>query len=87
MKRLTTRFGIVPLAFMFGLLAGGGLIGSAMAVEQPRMENALSALKSAQYQLNYANADKGGHRNAALNYTNLAIQQTREGIQYANYYH
>jgi len=87
MKQLIARLGIVPSAFIFGLLVGGGLIGSAVAVEQPHMGSALSALQSAQWQLQHANADKGGHRDSALNYTNLAIQQVRQGIQYANYYH
>lgn len=87
MKQLIARLGVVPIAFIFGLLVGGGLIGSAMAVEQPHMSSALSALQTAQWQLQHTNADKGGHRNSALNYTNLAIQQVHEGIQYANYYH
>jgi hypothetical protein len=87
MKQLISRLGIVPVAFVFGLLVGGGLIGSAMATQQPHMQNALSSLESAQWQLKNAVDDKGGHRSSALNYTNLAIQQVREGIQYANYYH
>lgn len=87
MKRLISKFGITPLVFVFGLIAGSALMGTAMAVTQPHMTNALSSLESAQYQLSQANADKGGHRNSALNYTNLAIEQVRQGIKYANYYH
>jgi hypothetical protein len=87
MKRLISKFGLTPLVFVFGLVAGGALMGTAMAVTQTHMQNALSSLQTAQYQLSQANADKGGHRNSALNYTNLAIQQVRQGIQYANYYH
>jgi hypothetical protein len=87
MKRLISKFGITPLIFVFGLIAGSALMGTAMAVTQPHMQNALSSLQTAQSELSRANEDKGGHRNSALNYTNLAIQQVHQGIQYANYYH
>ncbi|MGB8521034.1 MAG: hypothetical protein WCD38_12810 [Candidatus Tumulicola sp.] len=87
MTRLISKLGLAPLIFAFGLIAGGALMGTALAVTQPHMQNALSALQTAQYELSHANADKGGHRDAALNSTNQAIQQVRQGIQYANYYH
>lgn len=87
MKRLISKFGLIPLVFVFGLAAGSALMGTALAVTQPHMQNALSALQTAQYELSHANNDKGGHRNAAINYTNQAVQQVREGIQYANSTH
>ncbi len=87
MKRLISKFGITPLVFVFGLISGGALVGTALAATQPHMQNALSSLQTAQNELSHANNDKGGHRNAAINYVNEAIQQVHQGIQYANYYH
>lgn len=80
MKRLA-RIGIVPFAFILGLLAGG-LTVTALA-GQPHMVNALNSLLNAQHELQVATADKGGHRASALNLVNQAIQQVRWGINYA----
>lgn len=87
MKQLISRLGIVPVTFVLGLLVGGGLAGGAVAANQPHMQNALSALQTAHYELSVAVADKGGHRDSAISYVNSAIQQVKQGIQYANYYH
>lgn len=84
MKRLISRFGIVPVTFSLGLLVGGTLMGGVALAEQTHMHSALSSLQSAQYQLGAATHNHGGHRASALNYVNLAIEQVRDGIRYAN---
>lgn len=81
MKALKTRF-FVPAVFALGLLIGLAAMGTAWAA-QTHMQNALSDLQNAQYQLQQATPDKGGHRVNALNYVEKAIQETRWGIQYA----
>lgn len=58
---------------------------SAAAVEnQPHMKEALEALRAARHHLEQAEADKGGHRVAALKACDDAIRHTEEGIAYAN---
>ncbi len=47
------------------------------------MVNALHDLQTAQTQLNAADADKGGHRNNALNLVAQAISQVQAGIAVA----
>ena len=84
MKRLIARIGIVPVVFAMGLLVGGVFTGTAMAVNQPHMQNALTALKTAQSELNLANNNKGGYRVSALKYVNSAIWETEQGINYVN---
>jgi hypothetical protein len=50
---------------------------------QPRMQNALSALQEAREQLVAAAPDKGGHRVAAINLVDQAINQVQMGMQVA----
>ena len=58
---------------------------SAAPVEnQPHMKEALEALRAARHHLEQAEADKGGHRVAALKACDEAIKHTEEGIQFAN---
>jgi hypothetical protein len=51
---------------------------------QPRMKEALVALKLAKSQLNKATEDKGGHRAKALKLTDEAIEQVTKGIVFDN---
>lgn len=55
----------------------------APAVDQPHMQAALEHLQAAKAELEKAEADKGGHRVAALKATNDAIHHTQEGIEFA----
>lgn len=55
-------------------------IGARVSPDQPHMEAALSALKSARDELVQANADKGGHRANALKLINAAIDEVSKGI-------
>jgi hypothetical protein len=52
--------------------------------KQPHMVSALEHLRAAKAELDQAEADKGGHRVAALKAVNDAIHHTQEGIEYAN---
>lgn len=49
--------------------------------DQPHMQNALSALENAKDNLNRATADKGGHRQKALDYVKDAISEVKKGIE------
>jgi len=50
------------------------------APDQPHMQAALDALKSARANLDKAEADKGGHRANALKLVNQAIDEVNAGI-------
>ena len=62
-----------------GLLVVGAAIGYASAA-QPHMANALAALRNAAHELQAAEADKGGHRVAAMRLVDQAITEVREGM-------
>lgn len=52
--------------------------------DQPHMQAALDALKSAEQHLNEAKHDKGGHRVAALKATREAIKHVEAGMKFAD---
>ncbi len=54
------------------------------ADRQPNMGQAIVALREARRQLKAGQHDKGGYRQQAIGYIQLAIEQLREGIQSAN---
>jgi uncharacterized low-complexity protein len=72
---------MLQLAALAGTLAMGVAIGHA-AADQPHMQAALDALKTARGELNAATADKGGHRVAALRAVDAAIKETRAGMDF-----
>jgi len=58
---------------------------AAAAVEdQPHMQAALESLKQAREHLQKAEADKGGHRAAAIKATDEAIKHTEMGVKFAD---
>jgi hypothetical protein len=57
-------------------------LSSAFA-RQPRMDSALEHLRAARAELQAAEANKGGHRERALELVNRAIAQVEEGIRFA----
>jgi hypothetical protein len=64
-------------------VALGGLgLRAASAEPRPSMESALRHLKEAREELRGASADKGGHREQALDFTVRAIRQLEEGIEF-----
>ena len=71
---------IVLVAAVIGAFAGGHVSAQ---IRQPYMQSALTLLKQARAQLDAATPHKGGHRDKALDYTNLAIDQVQKGIQFA----
>ena len=50
------------------------------AVDQPNMRAALEHLQNARQNLQAASADKGGHRQNALDLVNRAIDEVNRGI-------
>jgi len=79
MKSVLSRLGVAPFLFAAGILVGSSVTGVALAY-QGHMHNAMGHLNMALTQLNAAEADKGGHRVAAINLVNQAIQQVQAGI-------
>ncbi len=73
------------VGFVFSVLAFGLLMlaptGSTRA-DQPHMQAALDALRTAERELNKADPDKGGHRANALKHVAAAVRETESGIRY-----
>jgi len=78
------KLSTISLVVILGCVVGRGVINSASAEPQPHMKSALMHLESAKAELEKAVADKGGHRVRAIELTEKAITETREGIEYAN---
>ena len=76
-----TRTKILAVVGAMAISAGAGY--AVAQINQPHMQNALGYLQSARGELQVAEADKGGHRVAALSLVNQAIVQVRQGIAYA----
>lgn len=68
---------LLPAAFLGALFPR-----RAKAADQPRMQAALEALKTARRELQAATEDKGGHRAKAISLVNQAINQVEKGIQF-----
>jgi hypothetical protein len=66
------------------LLAGMGLFAQnrEMARHEPHMSAALGHLQQAKEELQRAAANKGGHRERAMELVNQAIEQVQQGEQY-----
>lgn len=56
------------------------------AADQPHMEAALDALKTARRELGSATADKGGHRAKALDLVKEAMAEVERGIDWAKHH-
>jgi hypothetical protein len=63
-------------------LASGVFIGQAFAYQE-HMHAALDALRTARSELQQAEANKGGHREAAIRLVDQAIDETQRGIDFA----
>jgi hypothetical protein len=75
MKKTSALLGLL-LTFV---LAG---LASAKPVDQPRMEAARADLQSARSELQLATANKGGHKQKAINLINQAIAAINKGMAY-----
>ena len=74
---------IIPIVAAFVL--GCGLTSAvAWAEAQPHMREAIRLLRDARAQLDKAEADKGGHRVAAIGKVDEAIAEVQAGIDYDN---
>jgi hypothetical protein len=77
------KLGKTGTTLVFSALAGAaGLMAGASIASQPRMDSALDHLNAAERDLQAATADKGGHRNRALDLTRQAQAQVRKGMRY-----
>jgi ABC-type Na+ efflux pump permease subunit len=83
---MKTIFRALALLVMFGVFAAPVTMASATVEEQPHMKAVLEYLRLAKAALEQAEADKGGHRVAALKATDDAIHHTEEGIKFANHH-
>ena len=63
-------------------LSIGFFAGQALAF-QPHMRSALDALRTARSELVAADDNKGGHRLKAIGYVDNAIDEVKQGIDYA----
>ena len=77
---MTKKF--FAIALLTVALASGFFAGR-LSAAQNHMVNALNALKTARAELQVAETNKGGHREAALKLVNDAIAEVNEGIEYA----
>jgi len=75
------RRNLLSTLVLFLTLAVGFIAGHASA-DQPRMHAALEHLRAAKTELEHADADKGGHRAAAIRLVNDAIAQVQAGMGY-----
>jgi hypothetical protein len=72
------------IMFVAGLILGAALVLPALAINQPQMTTGRNLLVQARTHILGAVADKGGHRDAAVNLINQAISQVNQGIVYCN---
>jgi hypothetical protein len=77
----------LALVVMLGAFAAPISMAAPVVEEQPHMRAAIEHLKAARAELEQAEADKGGHRAAAIKATDDAIHHTQEGIEFANHHH
>jgi len=75
---MRNRIAVLVLALASGLM----LTVRPATADQPHMEAALEALRSAESHLEKATPDKGGHRNGALQATRSAMDHVRKGMRY-----
>lgn len=76
----------LALVVLLGVFAAPVTMATASMEEQPHMRAALEHLRAAKAELEKAEADKGGHRVAAVKATDEAIHHTEEGIKFANHH-
>lgn len=73
---------LFPILTLVVLLAGSFVAGHVHAA-QSRMVSAREQLRAARRELQDAVADKGGHRERAIDLVDRAIAQVDEGIEFA----
>lgn len=81
MARNGWKFSTFVLAGALSVMAIGQFMPEAGA-EQPHMKAALELLEKAQNQLEKATADKGGHRQKAMDHVKAAMAEVKQGIAF-----
>ena len=81
MKRKISRRSVVTSALPAAVL-GLAIPIKTTAADQPRMQAALEALRTAKRELEAATPDKGGHRAAAIKAVNNAMDHVERGIAF-----
>ena len=66
-----------------GVVVGIVIGACAAGANQPNMQAAIGSLQAARAELLRAPANKGGHRDRAIQFVDSAISETRAGIAYA----
>ena len=61
---------------------GGGVVATRALAGQPKMDEAMTSLRDARAALREATADKGGHRQKALDLIEAAMKEVQAGIDY-----
>ncbi len=69
-------------ALLVTLGIGAGFVAGRATADQPHMQAALEHLRMAKGELEHADRDKGGHREAAIRFTNNAISEVEKGIRF-----
>ncbi len=75
---------LVPRVTLLALALLAPIANPARADDQPHMQAALEALKTAARELAAAKPDKGGHRDEAIHRVDEAIRNVEAGIAYAD---
>jgi hypothetical protein len=70
------------VAVLLGIVLTGSVFVSPVKADQPFMRAARNDCNKALGFLRRATADKGGHRNNAMNLTNRAVSEINQGIAY-----
>lgn len=78
MRKTPFRF----VAIALSLVMAFSMINFTVSADQPFMKAARTDLNQALNNLNKATADKGGHRNKAIDKTKAAIEQVNKGISF-----
>lgn len=76
MRRSFLRGILLTIVLVVGFIAGQ------LSAAQPHMKAALKQLRAAKSSLHKATADKGGHRERALDLVDRAIDEVERGIAY-----
>lgn len=82
---MSRRF-IIPALIMVVLVLATGFVAGRASAAQPHMNVALDHLRAARTALEKAEADKGGHRAAAIDLTDRAIHEVEAGMDYARHH-
>ena len=80
MMHVSRRRALAAIATGAGAIAVVGVRFS--AADQPHMQAALNALKTAQRELEAATRDKGGHREKALKLIDEAMAEVQAGMDF-----